>query len=224
MESARDAGKPPGTCAARWRAAAKPSPHALPWTRRLWMSHSHTTGTLCPVCAGSPILRVSQGAAFDIGKVERDTRVAVTQYAKDGGLALPIALDLNNRVQRGLLRVRTAGDLLHRPGRNSSGSRVGPLTPDRARAGLEKAGLRPQTRRVPDSPSAADPSRARRLAMGGPQPENTGPGLDKTCPTPRQNVETESGADARPVAPSILGARTHSHSEAPPWQHPRDAD
>jgi cytochrome c biogenesis protein CcmG, thiol:disulfide interchange protein DsbE len=87
--------------------------------------------------------QAAQGGGYEVlGIAVQDTRAAVTRYAKDGGLVFPIALDLNNRVQRayyvygppatffidrdGVLRDRV----------------MGPLTPERARAGLEKAGLR----------------------------------------------------------------------------------
>jgi peroxiredoxin len=77
-----------------------------------------------------------------IGIAVQDTRGAVEQYVKESGLAFPIALDLNSRVQRaywvfgppatffidaqGIVRDRV----------------LGPLFPDRARDGLERAGVR----------------------------------------------------------------------------------
>jgi cytochrome c biogenesis protein CcmG/thiol:disulfide interchange protein DsbE len=86
--------------------------------------------------------RLKGGGYEVLGIAVQDTRAAVTQYAKDGWLLFPLALDLNNRVQRayyvygppatffidrdGVLRDRV----------------MGPLTAQRAHAGIEKAGLR----------------------------------------------------------------------------------
>jgi len=77
-----------------------------------------------------------------LGLAVQDTRAAVVQYAKEGGLVFPIALDLNSKAQRaywvfgppatffidaqGLLRDRV----------------LGPLSPERAREALKRAGVR----------------------------------------------------------------------------------
>ena len=76
-----------------------------------------------------------------LGIAVEDTRAAVAEYVKEGGLVFPIALDVNSTVKRayrifgppatyfidakGLLR-----DMV-----------VGPITPERAREGLKKAGV-----------------------------------------------------------------------------------
>jgi hypothetical protein len=44
--------------------------------------------------------RLKGGGYEVLGIAVQDTRAAVTQYAKDGWLLFPLALDLNNRVQR----------------------------------------------------------------------------------------------------------------------------
>jgi cytochrome c biogenesis protein CcmG, thiol:disulfide interchange protein DsbE len=89
------------------------------------------------------LAQAAQGGGYEVlGIAVQDTRVAVTQYAKDGGLVFPIALDLNNRVQRAFyVYGPPATFFIDRDG--VLRDRVmGPLTPERARAGLEKAGLR----------------------------------------------------------------------------------
>lgn len=104
--------------------------------------------TWCDPCREEMPLVQALGQAAHRGGYEvlgiavQDTRAAVVQYAKDSGLVFPIALDLNNRVQRayyvygppatffidreGVLRDRV----------------MGPLTAERARTGLEKVGVR----------------------------------------------------------------------------------
>ena len=70
-----------------------------------------------------------------------DSRAAVTEYAKEFKLVLPIALDLNSTVKRAyrifgppatffIDRQGTIRDVV-----------IGPLTPERASAALKKAGM-----------------------------------------------------------------------------------
>ncbi len=76
-----------------------------------------------------------------LGIAIEDRRAAVMQYAKEAGLVFPIALDLDSSVKRAY-RVFGPPATFFIDGRGTIREVVmGVMTPERAQAGLKKAGV-----------------------------------------------------------------------------------
>jgi peroxiredoxin len=77
-----------------------------------------------------------------LGVAVQDSRAALTEFAKEAGIAFPIALDLNSKVQRAY-RIFGPPATFVIDGRGVLRDIVlGPMTPERAREALAKAGVR----------------------------------------------------------------------------------
>ncbi|MGH7844132.1 MAG: TlpA family protein disulfide reductase [Candidatus Binatia bacterium] len=77
-----------------------------------------------------------------LGIAVQDSRSAVTEFAREAGLVFPLALDLNSKVQRAY-RIFGPPATFFIDGEGVLRDTVlGPLTPERAREALEKAGVR----------------------------------------------------------------------------------
>jgi cytochrome c biogenesis protein CcmG, thiol:disulfide interchange protein DsbE len=70
-----------------------------------------------------------------------DSRAAVTEYAKDSKLNLPIALDLNSTVKRAYRIFGPPATFFIDSQGTIRDVVIGPLTPDRVSAALKKAGI-----------------------------------------------------------------------------------
>ena len=76
-----------------------------------------------------------------LGIAVEDTRAAVMQYAQEAKLVFPIALDLNSTVKRAY-RIFGPPATFFIDGQGTIRDVViGPITPERAREGLKKAGV-----------------------------------------------------------------------------------
>jgi cytochrome c biogenesis protein CcmG/thiol:disulfide interchange protein DsbE len=76
-----------------------------------------------------------------LGIAVEDSRAAVTEYAKESKLAFPIALDLNSTVKRSY-RIFGPPATFFIDGQGIIRDMVlGPITPERAREGMKKAGI-----------------------------------------------------------------------------------
>jgi cytochrome c biogenesis protein CcmG/thiol:disulfide interchange protein DsbE len=76
-----------------------------------------------------------------LGIAVEDTRAAVTEYAKEAGLVFPIALDLNSTVKRAYRIFGPPATFFIDAQGVIRDMVVGPITPERAREGLKKAGV-----------------------------------------------------------------------------------
>jgi cytochrome c biogenesis protein CcmG, thiol:disulfide interchange protein DsbE len=85
--------------------------------------------------------RASKDGYAVLGIAVEDTRAAVMQYAQEAKLVFPIALDLNSTVKR-TYRIFGPPATFFIDGRGAVRDVViGPITPERAREGLKKAGV-----------------------------------------------------------------------------------
>jgi cytochrome c biogenesis protein CcmG/thiol:disulfide interchange protein DsbE len=76
-----------------------------------------------------------------VGIAVEDTRAAIMQYAQEAKLVFPIALDLNSTVKRAY-RIFGPPATFFIDGQGTIRDVViGPITPERAREGLKKAGV-----------------------------------------------------------------------------------
>ena len=76
-----------------------------------------------------------------LGIAVEDTRAAILQYAQEAKLVFPIALDLNSTVKRAY-RIFGPPATFFIDGQGTIRDVViGPITPERAREGLKKAGV-----------------------------------------------------------------------------------
>lgn len=76
------------------------------------------------------------------GIAVQDSRASVTQYAKEAGIIFPIALDLNSKVQRAYRIFGPPATFFIDAQGVLRDIVLGPITPERAREALEKAGVR----------------------------------------------------------------------------------
>jgi len=77
-----------------------------------------------------------------LGIAVEDSRAAVTEFAKESKLAFPIALDLNSTVKRSY-RIFGPPATFFIDGQGIIRDVVlGPITPERAREAMKKAGIR----------------------------------------------------------------------------------
>ena len=76
-----------------------------------------------------------------LGIAVEDTRAAVTEYAKEAGLVFPIALDLNSTVKRAYRIFGPPATFFIDAQGAIRDMVIGPITPERAREGLKKAGV-----------------------------------------------------------------------------------
>src|SRR4029077_12947281 len=76
-----------------------------------------------------------------LGIAVEDTRAAVTEYAKEAGLVFPIALDLNSTVKRSYRIFGPPATFFIDAQGVIRDLVIGPITPERAREGLKKAGV-----------------------------------------------------------------------------------
>lgn len=82
------------------------------------------------------------GRGFSVlGVAVQDTRASVTEFAQELGIAFPIALDLNDRTHRAYRIFGPPSTVFIDAQGVVRETIFGPMTPERARAGLEKAGL-----------------------------------------------------------------------------------
>ena len=77
-----------------------------------------------------------------LGIAIQDRRAAVMQYANEAGLVFPIALDLNSKVQRAYRIFGPPATFFIDAEGVLRDVVLGPITPERARKALEKAGVR----------------------------------------------------------------------------------
>jgi cytochrome c biogenesis protein CcmG/thiol:disulfide interchange protein DsbE len=75
-----------------------------------------------------------------LGIAVEDTRAAITQYAQEAKLGFPIALDLNSTVKRAYRIFGPPATFFIDGGGTIRDVVIGPITPERAREGLKKAG------------------------------------------------------------------------------------
>jgi cytochrome c biogenesis protein CcmG/thiol:disulfide interchange protein DsbE len=76
-----------------------------------------------------------------LGVAVQDTRAAVTEFARELKIAFPIALDLDGRAHRDYRIFGPPATVFIDADGVSRDTVFGPMTPERARAGLEKAGV-----------------------------------------------------------------------------------
>jgi peroxiredoxin len=77
-----------------------------------------------------------------LGVAVQDTRAAVLQFVRDGGPVFPVALDLNSRVQRAYWVYGPPATFFIDAQGVVRDKVVGPLTAERARDALARAGVR----------------------------------------------------------------------------------
>ena len=78
-----------------------------------------------------------------LGIAVEDTRAAVTEFAKEASLLFPIALDLNSTVKRGYRIFGPPATFFVDAQGVIRDVVLGPITPDRAKDALKKAGIAP---------------------------------------------------------------------------------
>jgi peroxiredoxin len=78
-----------------------------------------------------------------LGIAVEDTRAAVSEYAKEAKLIFPIALDLNSTVKRSYRIFGPPATFFIDAQGVIRDIVLGPMTPERAREGLKKAGAAP---------------------------------------------------------------------------------
>jgi peroxiredoxin len=76
-----------------------------------------------------------------LGVAVEDTRAAVTQFAQAAKIAFPIALDTNSRVKRAYRIFGPPATFFVDAGGTIRDVVLGPITPERARAAMQKAGV-----------------------------------------------------------------------------------
>ena len=86
--------------------------------------------------------RASSNGYSVLGVAVQDSRASVTQYAKEAGIIFPIALDLNSKVQRAYRIFGPPATFFIDAQGVVRDVVLGPITPERAREALEKAGAR----------------------------------------------------------------------------------
>lgn len=78
-----------------------------------------------------------------LGVAVEDSRAAVTQFARAAGIAFPIALDTNSRVKRAYRIFGPPATFFVDAGGTIRDVVLGPMTPERARAAMQKLGIHP---------------------------------------------------------------------------------
>ena len=78
-----------------------------------------------------------------LGIAVEDTRAAVTEFAKEAKLLFPIALDLNSTVKRGYRIFGPPATFFIDAQGVIRDVVLGPITPDRAKDALKRAGIAP---------------------------------------------------------------------------------